>query len=223
MRRFLCCWAKALKMAFCLWQKNEPEIFERVTSEPSPGEDAEKLDFIFHFDVAQLNPDAMEKKLAAFSALLPEDTPGVINRSALIQAKARMIDPALAKQLVMESGPASQALFEKVKADMVAMSDGNEATYVDAAKDPSAPARGQYLTQIISSNIKYLQRLDPALLQEMQIQVPPQLAKAGAGQVDPIFSALVEKYIKNLQLAISQQQNKQIGRIGVNQNTGPTS
>jgi hypothetical protein len=34
-------------------------------------------------------------------------------------------------------------------------------------------------------------------------------------QQDPHFRALIEKFIKNLQMSVSQQQNKQIGRTGV--------
>jgi hypothetical protein len=34
-------------------------------------------------------------------------------------------------------------------------------------------------------------------------------------QSDPHFRALVDNYIKNLQMSVMQQQNKQIGRTGV--------
>lgn len=221
-RRFLASWGKALRIAFNLYQHFAPDTFKRVTGQDSPGAESSKLDFIFHFDVAQLHPDMMEKKLAAFTALIPEDSTGVLNRSALLAAKARMIDPALAEQIVMDQGAASQQLFEKVKNDLVAMSDGNDGSYIDTAKDNTAQSRIQYVQQIISKNIKYQQRLDPQILQ--QLQIPPQQGmgggQAGQGQgqeTDPIFSGLLEKYLKNLQMAIDQQQNKVIGRIGVAQ------
>lgn len=210
-RRFLAAWSKALKMAFCLYQHYAPEVFARVTSADNPVDDAVNLDFIFHFDVAQLNPEMMEQKLTAFSNLLPEDSVGVIDRSALIRAKARMIDPALARELVMDQGPASQQLFEKVKADVIGMSDGNEAAYTDAANDPTAQGRAQFLSQIIGANARYLSRLDPAVLQELGLR-----PMGEGGQVDPIFSSLMERYLKNIQLGVSQQQNKIVGRIGVN-------
>ena len=215
-RRFLAAWAKALKMAFCLYQHYAPEIFQRVTTAEAPVDEAVNLDFIFHFDVAQLNPEMMEQKLTAFSNLLPEDSVGVIDRSALIRAKARMIDPALARELVMDQGPASQQLFEKVKADVIGMSDGNEAAYTDAANDPTAQGRAQFLQQIVGANARYLSRLDPAILQEIGLQPAGQ-----GGEVDPIFSALMERYLKNLQLGVSQQQNKVVGRIGVNNSASP--
>ena len=34
-------------------------------------------------------------------------------------------------------------------------------------------------------------------------------------QSDPHFRAMLENYMKNLQMSVSQQQNKQIGRTGV--------
>ncbi len=138
-------------------------------------------------------------------------TEGVINKTALIAAKARMIDPNLARDIIIEQGPASQKLFNDVRSDVIAMSDGNEANYIDAAKDPTAQTRGQFLQKIISGNYKYLLRLDPKILQGMGLQQPP-----GAGQnIDPIFSALLAKYLKNLQLGVSQVQNRMVGRIGV--------
>jgi len=226
-RRFLDGWGQALRMAFALYQHYAPETFERVTGQPMPQLINNKLDFIFHFDVAQLHPEMMEKKLLAFSNLLPEDSVGVINRPALIAAKARMIDPVLAEQLIMDQGAASQLLFDKVKSDLVAMSDGNDGSYIDAAKDNTAQSRKQYVQQIVSQNIKYMQRLDPAILQELGLQSPfnsgmgqgnaGMAGPMGGGEVDPIFSSLLEKYLKNLQLAIDQQQNKVIGRIGVAQ------
>jgi hypothetical protein len=224
-RRFLSVWGNALKRAFCLWQKMEPEMFQKVTGDESPGEQSEKLDFIFHFDVAQLNPDMMEKKLAAFSQLKLEDSPGVMNQAALIQMKARMIDPVMAKLLVMDQGPASQQLFDKVKADVVAMSDGNEATYTDAAKDPSAQSRMQYLSQIIGANQRYVARLSPETLQLVGIQPqgPMQMQQGQQQQqVDPLFDALVKKYAENARMGAMQQQNKVTGRIGVNQATPGT-
>jgi hypothetical protein len=36
-----------------------------------------------------------------------------------------------------------------------------------------------------------------------------------AMQSDPHFRAMLENYMKNLQMSVSQQQNKQIGRTGV--------
>jgi hypothetical protein len=68
---------------------------------------------------------------------------------------------------------------------------GNEANYVE--NDPSAPTKLQYLQDIMGKNPKAQQSM----------------------QSDPHFRALLENYMKNLQMSVSQQQNKQIGRTGV--------
>jgi len=68
---------------------------------------------------------------------------------------------------------------------------GNEALYTE--NDPTAAMKLQYTEQIIKANPKAQQ----------------------AAQGDPQFKQLLENYVKNLQMSQSQQQNKQIGRIGV--------
>jgi hypothetical protein len=68
---------------------------------------------------------------------------------------------------------------------------GNEAGYVE--NDPTAQTKMMYLQDILSKNPKAQQ----------------------AQQGDPVFTMLLQNYVKNLQMSIMQQQNKQIGRIGV--------
>jgi len=72
---------------------------------------------------------------------------------------------------------------------------GNEPSYTE--KDPAAQAKLQYLQEIMSRNPK------------------AQAALEG----DELFGQLIENYTKNLQMSVMQQQNAQIGRIGVNQIT----
>ena len=68
---------------------------------------------------------------------------------------------------------------------------GNEANYVE--NDPAASTKMQYLQDIMGKNQKAQQSM----------------------QADPHFRALLENYMKNLQMSVSQEQNKQIGRTGV--------
>jgi hypothetical protein len=68
---------------------------------------------------------------------------------------------------------------------------GNEANYVE--NDPSAGTKLQYLQDIIGKNPKAQQSM----------------------QQDKHFRALLDNYVKNLQMSVSQQQNKHIGRTGV--------
>jgi hypothetical protein len=81
----------------------------------------------------------------------------------------------------------------------------------------------QNTLQILQGNPNYLNSLDPALVAKfLGPQAAQQLAvqqqQAGA-QPNPRFSALLENYLKSLQLGVAQQQNKQVGRTGVNKLT----
>jgi hypothetical protein len=71
------------------------------------------------------------------------------------------------------------------------MQAGYEANYQD--KDPSAQSKLQYLQQLVQSNPK---------AQE-------------AAQGDEQFKALLDNYSQSLQFQVQQQQNAQIGRVGV--------
>jgi hypothetical protein len=68
---------------------------------------------------------------------------------------------------------------------------GNEALYQE--NDPAAQTKLQYAQQVMQSNPK---------------------AQA-ALQQDETFKALFENYVKSLQMSVMQQQNAQVGRIGV--------
>ena len=68
---------------------------------------------------------------------------------------------------------------------------GNEASYVE--NDPTASTKMQYLQDIMSKNPKAQQ----------------------ASQQDQMFQMMLQNYVKNLQMSVMQEQNKQIGRIGV--------
>ena len=82
-------------------------------------------------------------------------------------------------------------MFKDVQSDIGNMLLGNEAMYQE--NDPTAQTKLQYAQQIMQAN----QKAQAAL------------------QQDPNFQALFENYIKSLQMSIMQQQNAQIGRIGV--------
>lgn len=62
---------------------------------------------------------------------------------------------------------------------------------VDA--DPTAPARLKFAQEIAQTNPKIAQAM----------------------QADPVFAALAEDYLKNLQFAAQQSENRAVGRTGV--------
>lgn len=73
------------------------------------------------------------------------------------------------------------------------MALGNKVPMVEG--DPTAGSQLQYAQQIVQDNPKYQQAL----------------------QSDERFAQLVEEWQQNRQFSAQQEQNKTIGRIGVNQ------
>jgi hypothetical protein len=122
---------------------------------------------------------------------MPLDSAGVIDKSKLVRAAIEAIDPDKAKDLIVDQSSASQLMYKDIQSDIGLMMLGNEANYVE--NDPTAQTKLQYIQDIVGKNPKAQQQM----------------------QQDQHFRALLENYIKNLQMSISQQQNKQIGRTGV--------
>lgn len=190
-------WGKIfLKMTALTVQYNPQEIV-RVTGSPlitklDPRGVMEELDLGLAFDVMELDQDYLLKKITIVAKeLLPLDVTGTIDRNALIMLVVRMLDSRLADKILMDKGAASQKVFEDVMAQTIKMAAGNEAQYAD--NDPTAPMKLQFLQQIVGNNPKYQQGL----------------------QGDERFKALLENYAKSLEMSVKQQENKQIGRIGV--------
>jgi hypothetical protein len=133
----------------------------------------------------------MEKLKAVMQFIVPLDSGGVIDKNKLVRAAIEAVDPDKAKDLILQTSSASQMLYKDIQSDIGLMMLGNEANYVE--NDPAAPTKLQYLQDIMGKNPKAQQAM----------------------QSDQHFRALVENYVKNLQMSVSQQQNKQIGRTGV--------
>jgi hypothetical protein len=132
------------------------------------------------------------QKLDTFNnKIVPADVTGAIDRNALTAYEARAVDPLLAKQLIQDKASASQKLFEEVQKNLGNMMLGFEANYVQ--NDPTAPTKQGFLQQLIKNN--------------------PNVAALAKN--DKRFSELLENYAKNLQMSVDQQNNKQVGRIGV--------
>lgn len=157
--------------------------------------DPNKYNFSLHFDIRELDNEFVQKKLQAISQfVLPEDTMGIVDRTKLIRKKLQVIDPTLATELVTEEAEATKKMFDDVNNQVALMALGNQPSFVE--NDPSAGIKLQFMQQIIASNPKYQQLL----------------------QGDEQFQQLVQAFSQNLNMSMMQQQNKQIGRIGVNPN-----
>ena len=157
--------------------------------------------------------------MQAFSNLIPEDSEGVIDKTQLIALKARMIDPAMAKELVLQKGQASIRILKDTMGDILNMFAGSEPVYADSSNDPAAPTKMQNAQQILQSNPNYMGSLAPEVLAEIfgeqQAQMMAQQSAQSGQQPNQRFSLLVQNYFKNLQQGVAQQQNKMVGRTGV--------
>jgi hypothetical protein len=189
-------WGKVYNMAFSMMlQYLDPAEIEQITNSPMPQNVASisnQYDFQVKYDVRELDTDfVMEKLKAVMQFVVPLDSGGVIDKNKLVRAAIEAIDPDKAKDLILQTASASQMLYKEIQSDIGLMMLGNEANYVE--NDPAAPTKLQYLQDIIGKNPKAQQSM----------------------QGDQHFRALMENYVKNLQMSVSQQQNKQIGRTGV--------
>ena len=217
-KKFLIMWGEALQMAYEMTVKFAPDKIEKVTGS-APSGDNENFHYVMHFDSTQFQPDLMEAKLQAFSNLIPEDSEGVIDKTQLIALKARMIDPAMAKELVLQKGQASIRILKDTMGDILNMFAGSEPVYADSSNDPAAPTKMQNAQQILQSNPNYMGSLAPEVLAEIfgeqQAQMMAQQSAQSGQQPNQRFSLLVQNYFKNLQQGVAQQQNKMVGRTGV--------
>lgn len=154
-----------------------------------------EMDVSLKFDVRELSSDLVTEKLKAVSTLvLPLDSAGVIDRAKLVGLALRAVDPTLANELIMQTGPASQKMFDETNDELALISLGNPPKLRE--NDPTAAIRLQFAQQIIQSNPKYIEQ----------------------AQADQLFQANLQKYVQNLQFSVQQQQNAVTGRLGVQAN-----
>ena len=146
------------------------------------------------FDIKDMNPDYLLQKLDIINQkIIPGDVTGSLDRGGLTAYMTRAVDPRLAQNFIQDGKAASQKTFDEVQKNVANAMLGFEPNYQDASSDPTAPMKLQFLQTLMQSNPK---------CQEWM-------------QQDERFKALLENYAKNLQMGVDQQQNKQVGRIGV--------
>jgi hypothetical protein len=148
------------------------------------------------FDVADMNPENIDKKIQFLQTISQMDAGGAIDKNALTRMMLMAVAPEVANQLIVNQAQASQQMYKDVQNDIANMLLGNEALYTE--NDPTAQTKMQFVQDIMQKNPK---------------------AQA-ALQQDENFKALFDNYVKNMQMSLMQQQNAQIGRLGVNQVNG---
>ena len=189
-------WSKVFKQIVSLTlQYMDGAQIERVAGTPiviSPNDICNAYDFNVSYNVRELDTDYVMEKLKAISTfVVPMDSGGVIDRNKLTARFVEAISPEAAKDIVLDQASASQRMYEQVQTDIAKMMAGMEPQYVE--NDPAAKSKLQFAQDVMQKNPKAQQ----------------------AAQGDQQFQALLQNYFKNLQMSVSQQENKTIGRIGV--------
>lgn len=195
---FLLMWSSALQQMVALAQQYMPDSeFSRVTGAPVGWLDARRdrigaMAVTLSFDVRELDSEMVTAQMKAINeVILPADVQGTVDRNKLVATMMRAVNPQMAQELIMPAPAASEALWRQVRDDIGQMALGNEAKYVE--NDPTAQTKLQFAQQIVQGNPQY----------QAQLAQPTR------------FAELFQKYVANLQFSTQQQQNRQIGRIGV--------
>ena len=195
--RWLDSWREALSQALSLCQQYlEPEFVARITGGPveeiaMKQEDIEgKFDLSLRFSVDTLNPEFMEKKLYAVTKMTQFDTPGALDRNKLLTIIAESIDPMLAKQVIMDKDTASQKEIEDEQNSWVKIINEIEPLPKEGV---NFELRTQTAQQIMQTSQEFQKKMSE----------------------NPLVKQLAENRMKYLQFGIQQQQNAQIGRVGV--------
>jgi hypothetical protein len=197
---FLLTWTAAFQMVLELAKINMPDAeFAQVTGAPEGWLEQHRsqrglFKAALHFDIRELDPEFVQKQLELINAqVLPGDSGGVVNRGLLTKMQLHAINPVLARELIQDEGTATQKMFDEVKQEVAMMFLGNVPKLVE--NDPAAGQKLQWLQQIVQSNPNYMEALK---------------------NPDGRFMKLMMMFEKNLKFSVQQEQNKQIGRIGVN-------
>ena len=196
--QFLQMWSLAFEQQFHLMcQYLADAEYMAVTGDTQPlpkgREIAQEHACWLAFDARNLDAEHVAAQFQAISqALIPLDTANVIDRSKYIALQLRSINPSIADEVVQPAQSGQAQVFEKVQRNFLLMFAGNPPELGEDA-NPTAPMELQMAQQIMQQNKKYQQALG----------------------TDPDFAEKVKQYVENLQFGVQQQENRQIGRVGV--------
>ena len=192
---WLLSWRSVFRQMFSLCCQYMPaQEIQRITGGQLPQNLSEihnEFDINVRFDVMNLDKEYIAQKVDFLTKIKQMDTGGVLNANRITEMLIQAIAPEMAGELILNQEQASQKMFKDVQTDIGMMLLGNEALYQE--NDPAAQTKMQFAQQVMQNNPKAQQAL----------------------QADENFQALFENYVKNLQMSIMQQQNAQIGRLGV--------
>lgn len=196
---FLLGWSRAIQQMLALAQQFMPDAeFAEATGAPAGWLEQRRsqpglLYAELQFDARELDPEFVAAQMKTMNeVVLPGDPNGVFDRAKWSKIQARMVNPFWARELILDDTSASKQLFNQVQQQVALMRLGNPPDMVEM--DPTAPTKLKFLQQILQGNPDYQAELE----------------KQGR------FFELLTAYQQNLMFSVQQQQNKMIGRIGVN-------
>lgn len=198
--QFLQMWSLAFEQQFHLMcQYLSDAEYMKVTGDSQPLPKGREI-FQEHscwlaFDARNLDAEHVAAQFNAISqGLIPLDTANVIDRSRYVALQLRSINPSIADEVVQPPQAGQAQVWEKVQRNFLLMFSGNPPE-LGQDDNPTAPMELQMAQQIMGANKKYQQ----ALAQDLD------------------FAEKVKTYVESLQFNVQQQQNKQVGRVGVKQ------
>jgi hypothetical protein len=174
-----------------------PEKWQQISGNPNLQLPIGSRDFIqnnmmliLEFDARDLNMEFLQQKLELINTMIvPSDAAGVIDRAGLTNYAMRSLDPA-GGRLIRPQGQATQQEITEEQGALGQLVAGVSPPI------PGGSANPNLRLQVIQST-----------LQAPDFQ---QFIKA-----NPIAQQRLQDRIKSFQFAIQQQQNAQVGRIGV--------
>ncbi len=191
--KFLKHCADVLNLAFKCFQRFGPdEVFFNVTGVSDPqimekGSAEDNYDVIVSYDVLNSDPDTQQKKLQQFISLSQMDTGGRFNMNRFLEVAAYSIDPVLADKMILPEQENQVDIMSDITDDISKIYAGIEV--------PARQNGAQVALQVLQ---QYAQQ--PDIAQKLQ--------------EDPAFKERLEKYAKQYNFQIQQNQNAQIGRVG---------
>lgn len=161
-----------------------------VTLEATREDIQGEFDLQLTFDAADLDLEMVDKRLSAVAKLLvPLDTDAVLDRGGLMKVAFRTIAPSWAERLIRDPQTASRQEIDDEDDALAKMRAGIEPTF-----------------SLGKNHALRLQRLQENMAKSPSLQA--------AVQGDPVFAALLQARIAMHQQQITQEENKQVGRLG---------
>ena len=182
-----------ISLAFKCFQRFGPdEVFFQVTGQPEQqrfvkGDPNSDYDITIQFDVLNNDPETAERRIQMFTSLLQFDKNGRIDVDEWLSMVTGSIDPIVADRILRPAETAQEEVMKQVTSDL---------TNIFAGIERSPPPNGQ--TIAMQAVQQYAQQ--PDIQQKLQ--------------EDEAFAERIQKYAQQIQFALQQQQNAEIGKIG---------